>query len=108
MFIDQAKIFIKAGNGGNGIISFRREKYIPKGGPDGGNGGNGGSIIFRVDTQLTTLMDFRYKRKYYAKSGAHGMGANKTGKSAEDTIVRVPSGTIIKDADTGELLTDLI
>lgn len=108
MFIDQATIYVKAGYGGNGIISFRREKYIPKGGPDGGNGGNGGSIILRADRQLTTLMDFRYKHKYYAESGEHGMGANKTGKTGKDTILRVPAGTVIKDADTDELIADLV
>ncbi|MDI6765792.1 MAG: GTPase ObgE [Bacteroidota bacterium] len=108
MFIDQATIYVKAGYGGNGIVSFRREKYIPKGGPDGGNGGNGGSIIIRADRQLTTLMDFRYKHKYFAESGVHGMGANKTGKTGKDTILRVPAGTILKDANTDELIADLI
>lgn len=108
MFIDQATIYVKAGYGGNGIVSFRREKYIPKGGPDGGNGGNGGSIIIRADKQLTTLMDFRYKHKYYAESGEHGMGANKTGKTGKDTILRVPAGTVIKDADTDKLIFDLV
>jgi GTPase len=108
MFIDQATIHVKAGNGGNGIISFRREKFIPKGGPDGGNGGNGGDIIIRVDTQLTTLMDFRYKRNYSAEDGDKGQGANRTGKSGQDTILRVPAGTIIKDHNTGETIVDLI
>jgi len=108
MFIDKAIILIKAGYGGNGIISFRREKYIPKGGPDGGNGGNGGNIIIRADKQLTTLMDFRYKHKYYAESGEHGMGANKTGKTGKDIILRVPAGTVIKDADSNELIADLV
>lgn len=108
MFIDQATIYVKAGNGGNGIVSFRREKYIPKGGPDGGNGGNGGSIIIRADKQLTTLMDFRYRRNYNAENGEHGMGANKTGKSGKDAIIRVPAGTVIKDADTDELIADLV
>jgi GTPase len=108
MFIDQATIHVKAGNGGNGIISFRHEKYIPKGGPDGGNGGNGGNIIIRVDTQLTTLMDFRYKRNYAAENGDNGQGANCTGKSGQDTIIRVPAGTIIKDEGTEEILADLV
>jgi GTPase len=108
MFIDQATIYVKAGNGGNGIISFRREKYIPKGGPDGGNGGKGGDIILRVDTQLTTLMDFRYKRNYTAEHGDHGQGANRTGKSGQDTIIRVPAGTIIKNEETDEIIADLI
>lgn len=108
MFIDQATIYVKAGKGGNGVISFRREKFIPKGGPDGGNGGNGGSIIFRADAQLTTLMDFRYKRNYKAGDGEPGMGSNKTGKSAEDVVIRVPAGTIIKNADTEETIADLV
>jgi len=108
MFIDQATIYIKAGKGGNGVISFRREKFIPKGGPDGGNGGNGGSIIVRADAQLTTLMDFRYKRNYKAQDGEPGMGSNKTGKSADDVVIRVPTGTIIKDAGTEAILVDLV
>ena len=108
MFIDQATISVKAGDGGNGVISFRREKYIPKGGPDGGNGGNGGNVVFRSDVQLTTLMDFRYRRKYIAGYGHHGSGANKTGKSGDDIILRVPVGTIIKDAATGEIVADLV
>ena len=108
MFIDQATIYVKAGKGGNGVISFRREKFIPKGGPDGGNGGNGGSIIIRADVQLTTLMDFRYKRNYIARDGEPGMGSNKTGKSADDVVIRVPAGTIIKNADTEEIIADLI
>ncbi len=108
MFIDQAEIVVIAGSGGNGIISFRREKYIPKGGPDGGNGGNGGSIIIRADKQLTTLMDFRYKKTYRAQNGENGMGANKTGKSGEDTIIRVPAGTLVKDNATDTMYADLI
>ena len=108
MFIDQATISVKAGKGGNGTISFRREKFIPKGGPDGGNGGHGGSIILRADRQLTTLMDFRYKRAYAAENGHAGMGSNKTGKSADDVLVRVPTGTLVKDAETDEVYVDLI
>lgn len=108
MFIDQATINVKSGNGGNGVVSFRREKYIPKGGPDGGNGGNGGSIIIRADKQLTTLMDFRYRRKYTAPDGDRGQGANKTGKSGEDIVLRVPAGTIINDQGSGKQLADLI
>src|SRR6266850_6159819 len=84
MFIDQASIYVKAGRGGNGVVSFRREKFIPKGGPDGGNGGRGGSVIIRADRQLTTLMDFRYKRSYRAESGQPGEAANRTGKSGDD------------------------
>jgi len=108
MFIDQATISVKSGKGGNGIISFRHEKFIPKGGPDGGNGGNGGSVLIRADRHLTTLMDFRYKRNYAARNGEHGMGSNKTGKSASDVIIRVPVGTVIRDGETGELLADLV
>ena len=108
MFIDQATITVKAGKGGNGIVSFRREKFIPKGGPDGGNGGRGGSIILRSDRQLTTLMDFRYKRSYTAAGGDNGMGSNKTGRSADDVTIRVPTGTLIKDSESGETYADLI
>ena len=108
MFIDQATITVRAGSGGDGIVSFRREKFIPKGGPDGGNGGHGGSVILQADRQLTTLMDFRYKRAYHALSGDHGQGANRTGKSGDDVIVRVPMGTLIKDAITGDVYVDLI
>lgn len=108
MFIDQATISVKAGKGGNGIVSFRREKFIPKGGPDGGNGGYGGSVILRADRQLTTLMDFRYKRSYQAENGNAGMGSNKTGKSAEDVLVRVPTGTLVKDAETDTVYVDLV
>ncbi|MBN1154840.1 GTPase ObgE [candidate division KSB1 bacterium] len=108
MFIDQAKITVESGKGGNGCLSFRREKYVPKGGPDGGDGGKGGDVIFRVDTHLATLLDFRYKRKYKAGNGSHGQGAKKTGKNGADCIIRVPQGTIIKDADTGEILADLV
>ena len=108
MFIDHAIIQVRAGSGGNGVVSFRREKYIPKGGPDGGNGGNGGNIIFRADKQLTTLMDFRYRRKYAAQDGTRGQGANKTGKSGADIILRVPLGTIINDHESGQKLADLI
>ena len=108
MFIDQATIHVQAGQGGNGIISFRREKFIPKGGPDGGNGGHGGSVLFRADKQLTTLMDFRYRRDYKAHNGDHGQGANKTGKSANDITIRVPAGTLVKDAETNEVYADLV
>ncbi len=108
MFIDQAIIFVKAGRGGNGCVSFRREKYVPKGGPDGGNGGDGGSVIIRSDRNLTTLMDFRYKRNYRAENGENGKGAKKTGKRGNDTLLRVPCGTVIKDAGAGGIIADLI
>ncbi len=108
MLIDSAKIHIKAGNGGNGIVSFRREKYIPAGGPDGGDGGRGGSIIFEAEEGLTTLADFRYKRVYKAEPGKDGGPVNCSGRDAKDLIIKVPSGTIIKDLHTGKILADLV
>jgi len=108
MFIDRAKIYIKAGDGGNGAISFRREKYVPAGGPDGGDGGKGGDIVFEVDEGLRTLIDFRYRRKYIAGSGDNGGPAKRTGKSGEDLVIRVPPGTVIKDAETGRILADMV
>ncbi len=107
MFIDYAKITIISGKGGNGAISFRREKYVANGGPDGGDGGKGGSIYFQVDLGLNTLIDFRYKKKFVAKNGENGSGARCTGKSAEDLYIKVPQGTIIKDAETGKIIADL-
>lgn len=107
MFIDLAEIHLKAGNGGAGKISFARAKYIPNGGPDGGDGGNGGSIIFEVDLGLRTLVDFRYKRKYRADDGGKGDGSNKSGKYAKDLIIKVPLGTLVRDKETGLLLADL-
>ena len=107
-FIDEAQITVKAGDGGNGVISFRREKFIPKGGPDGGNGGNGGDVILRADSQLNTLLDFKYHRFYNAERGENGRGKNQYGKGGEDTVIRVPCGTLIKDASTEEVLADLI
>lgn len=108
MFIDRAKITIIAGNGGKGVVSFRREKYVPKGGPDGGDGGNGGDVIIQADSNLHTLLDFRYKRIFKAKSGNHGEGAKKSGKGGKDIIIRVPCGTVIIDALSKEVLTDLV
>ncbi|MFQ3597746.1 MAG: GTPase ObgE [Chloroherpetonaceae bacterium] len=107
MFIDSAKIHVKAGDGGNGVISFRREKYVPKGGPDGGDGGNGGNVYLVADRNLTTLLDFRYAHHYKAERGAHGQGARKSGLSGNDIVIKVPCGTLIKDADTGEVIADL-
>ncbi|MBD3291168.1 GTPase ObgE [candidate division KSB1 bacterium] len=107
MFIDQAKIHVKAGNGGNGCLSFRREKYVPKGGPDGGDGGNGGDIIFQADRHLRTLLDYRYKKHFKAENGKPGQGAKKFGKSGSDYVVKVPRGTLIKNMDTGTILADL-
>ena len=106
-FVDLAKIHVAAGKGGDGVISFRREKYVPKGGPDGGNGGKGGSVIFMADPQLSTLLDFRYKKKYQAKDGNPGDKNNMTGRNGADTIIRVPVGTIVKDAATEKILADL-
>ena len=107
MFIDIAKIKIRAGDGGNGAVAFHREKYVAAGGPDGGDGGKGGDIIFKVDDNLSTLADFRYKRKYNAQNGENGRGKRCYGKSAPPLIIYVPRGTIIKDAETGRLLADL-
>ncbi len=107
MFIDIAKIKIKAGNGGNGAVSFRREKYVAAGGPDGGDGGKGGNIVFQVDDNLSTLADFRYKRKYAAQNGEGGRGNRCFGRGGEDCIIRVPRGTLVKDAETGRLLADM-
>ena len=107
MFTDKAKIYIKAGNGGNGAIAFHREKYVAAGGPDGGDGGKGGNVIFRVNPGMTTLMDFRYKRKYVAESGQAGMGNRMNGKRGADIIISVPQGTIVRDVSTGKIIADL-
>ncbi len=107
-FIDEVKIYVKAGRGGDGKATFRREPFVPRGGPSGGDGGNGGSVILLADDQLSTLLDLRYQQRYSAKSGGHGMGRDKYGAGAEDMIVRVPVGTIIKDEATGEVLADLV
>ena len=107
MFIDIAKIKIKAGSGGNGAVSFRREKYVAAGGPDGGDGGKGGNVVFQVDDNLSTLADFRYKRKYAAQNGENGRGNRCFGRGGEDCVIRVPRGTLVKDAETGRLLADM-
>ena len=106
-FVDTAKITVKAGNGGNGCVSFHREEYVPAGGPDGGDGGNGGNIILQVDDNLSTLMDFRYKRKYVAENGVDGMGQRKSGKDGKSLTIRVPRGTLVRDAETGEIIKDM-
>lgn len=108
VFIDRAKILVTAGNGGHGVVSFRREKYVPKGGPDGGDGGKGGDVIVQTDHNLHTLLDFRYRTRFKAESGKHGQGANKTGRSGQDLIIRVPKGTLIKEEETAEILADLV
>lgn len=107
-FVDEAEIYVKAGDGGNGCISFRREKFIPKGGPDGGDGGNGGNIIFRASKNLNTLLDFRYKKKYLAENGKPGEGKNKHGRSGQDLILPVPVGTVIRDVDKNTIIADLV
>ena len=107
MFIDQAKITVKAGNGGNGAVSFRREKYVAAGGPDGGDGGRGGDVVFQVDDNLSNLIDFRYQRKYNAPNGQDGSSGNRTGKSAEPLVVRVPRGTLVREANSGRVVADL-
>lgn len=107
MFVDKAKIKIQAGNGGDGAVSFHREKYVAAGGPDGGDGGRGGDIVFLADTNLSTLIDFRYKRKFIAPNGEQGSSKNCTGRNAENLIIRVPKGTIIRDANTGRLMADI-
>ncbi|HEY3875094.1 MAG TPA: GTPase ObgE [Candidatus Kapabacteria bacterium] len=106
-FVDSAKIRIEAGKGGNGVVSWRREKYVPKGGPDGGNGGWGGSVYFEADPELGTLLDFRYRRTHKADDGAKGAGSLCTGKSGEDAIIRVPLGTIVRDVTNGNTIADL-
>jgi GTP-binding protein len=108
MFIDYAKIYVEAGRGGSGCMSFRREKYVPKGGPDGGDGGNGGHVIMQVSAGLRTLQDFHMRKHFRAERGQHGKGANKTGHGGDDVVVHVPPGTVIKDAARGEVLADLV
>ena len=107
MFIDYVKITAKSGNGGNGAITFRREKYVAAGGPDGGDGGRGGSVYFTVDPDMNTLLDFRFKRKFHAEDGKNGEGSHRFGKSGEDLYIKVPAGTIVKDAETGKVVVDL-
>ena len=107
-FVDIAQIHVKAGGGGDGVVNFRREKYVPKGGPDGGNGGKGGSVILRANRHLATLLDFQYKRSYHAQRGDNGAGSRRTGRSSDDVIVEIPEGTIIRDVSTGEQIADLV
>ena len=107
MFVDFAKISIRAGSGGNGAVSFHREKYVAAGGPDGGDGGRGGNVVLQADDNLSTLADFRYKRKYVAQNGENGRGGRSSGKSAPDLVIRVPRGTVVKEAETGRVMADI-
>ncbi len=106
-FVDTARIHVKAGDGGNGAVAFHREKYVAAGGPDGGDGGDGGSVVLRADDSLSTLMDFRYRRKYTAPNGMDGQGSRKSGKAGADLVIRVPRGTLVRDGNTGAILQDL-
>jgi GTP-binding protein len=106
-FVDEARIHVKAGDGGNGCVSFRREKFIPRGGPNGGDGGKGGDVILQADAQLTTLLDLTYPKQYRAQKGSHGKGKDQTGKNGEDLTIRLPAGTLVRDDQTAELLQDL-
>ena len=106
-FVDTAKITVRSGNGGNGVVSFHREKYVAAGGPDGGDGGRGGNIVVEVNDHMSTLMDFRYKRKYVAGNGGDGSGKRCTGRDGEDLVLKVPRGTIIRDAETREIIRDM-
>ncbi|MCQ4635824.1 GTPase ObgE [Anaerovorax odorimutans] len=108
MFVDRAKIMIRSGKGGNGAVSFRREPYVPEGGPDGGDGGKGGDVVFQADGSLRTLMDFRYKRKYEAENGQDGMKKKKFGRDGNDLIIKVPPGTVVIDEETGLVMKDLV
>ena len=107
MFVDEIDVFVKGGDGGAGCVSFRREKFVPRGGPDGGDGGDGGNVVLEADPAITTLLDFHYRRHYTAERGQHGKGANQQGRSGADTILRVPLGTVVSDRDSGEFLGDL-
>ena len=107
LFIDKVKIYVKAGNGGNGAVAFHREKFVAAGGPDGGDGGKGGNIVLRVNDNLSTLLDFRYKRKYTAPSGQDGQGGRRFGKKGEDLIIQIPRGTVVRDAATNEIIKDM-
>ena len=107
MFVDEAVIFVKGGEGGNGCVSFRREKYVPHGGPDGGDGGKGGDVIFCVSDKIDTLLDLTSRVKHIAKNGVHGKGTNKDGKDGEDLTINLPRGTIIKDKESDRILKDM-
>ncbi|HEU0016670.1 MAG TPA: GTPase ObgE [Longimicrobium sp.] len=108
MFLDYAEIQVKAGNGGPGAISFRRESMTPRGGPDGGDGGHGADVVLQADPQLSTLLDYRYRQQYRAENGAKGFGSNSTGKSGDNLVLRVPPGTVVRDVESGEVIGDLV
>ncbi len=108
MFVDQVKIYVKAGDGGDGCVSFRREKFVPRGGPDGGDGGKGGDIIFEASSRLSTLVDLRYQQHYVVKHGGHGSGHNAAGRGSDAWVIPVPVGTLVRDFETGEILGDLV
>jgi GTP-binding protein len=108
MFIDYAKIYVEAGRGGSGCMSFRREKYVPKGGPDGGDGGKGGDVIMQVNAGMRTLQDFQMRKHFRAERGEHGKGANKTGRDGKEVLINVPPGTVVKDAESGAVIADLV
>ncbi len=107
-FVDEARIHVKAGDGGDGCVSFRRERFVPRGGPDGGDGGKGGDVILQADAQLVTLLDLAYPKQFRAQKGRHGRGKNQTGKNGEDLVIRVPVGTLVRDHQTREVLQDLL
>jgi len=107
-FIDEAKFFVKGGDGGNGCVSFRREKFVPKGGPDGGDGGNGGNVIIEASQKLSSLIDFSYRSHFLAEKGAHGQGKNKHGRNGKNLVISVPTGSLIKDSETCETIADLV
>jgi GTP-binding protein len=108
MFIDEAHIFVQAGDGGRGCVSFRREKFVPKGGPDGGDGGKGGDVVLQADHNLSTLLDFRYQKRYAAERGEHGRGSDQKGRDGKDCLIRVPVGTVVRSLDSGGQIADLV
>ena len=107
MFIDRARVFVKAGDGGDGMSSFRREKYVPNGGPSGGDGGKGADVVFKADKNINTLVDFRYKRQFKAPAGGNGESSNKHGRGSDPLIIPVPLGTVIKDEETGKIFSTM-